>query len=64
MGESYTGVWGQSPQSPEANKILETKPPATGDWGQSLQPLEPRSLGMKLLALGNFYKFSEKLTQF
>ena len=33
MGGAVWGVWGRSPQPPEANGGLGAKPPAAGGWG-------------------------------
>jgi len=51
---AVVGVWGQSPQLPEANGGLGAKP----------QPLEARGLGAKTPALGDFYDFSTKIMHF
>ena len=32
-GGLFGGVWGRSPQPPEANGGLGEKPPAAGGWG-------------------------------
>ena len=38
MGGAVLGVWGRSPQPPEANGGLGAKPPAAGGWGFGAKP--------------------------
>ena len=33
MGRAVLGIWGQSPQPPEANGGMGAKPPVTGSMG-------------------------------
>ena len=41
------GVWGQSPQPPEANGGLGAKPPAAGGWGFGGKAPSRRRLGIR-----------------
>ena len=60
MGGAVWGVWGRSPQSPEANGGLGAKPPAAGGWGSGGKAPSRRrhgGLGTEPPALENFAFF-------
>ena len=60
MGGAVWGVWGRSPQPPEANGGLGAKPPAAGGWGfRGKAPSRRRhgGLGGGAIALENFAFF-------
>ena len=59
-GGAILGVWGRSPQPPEANGGLGAKPPATGGWGFGGKAPSRRrhgGLGAEPPALENFAFF-------
>ena len=60
----YFGVWGRSPQIPEANGGLRAKPPAAKDWesgGKAPSRRRHGRLEVEPPALENF-AFFEKIT--
>ena len=60
MGGAVLGVWGRSPQPPEANGGLGAKPPAAESWGFGGKAPSRRrhgGLGAKPRALENFAFF-------
>ena len=60
MGGAVWGVWGRSPQPPEANGGLGAKPPAAGGWGFGGKAPSRRKhggLGAEPPALENFAFF-------
>ena len=60
MGGAVWGVWGRSPQPPEANGGLGAKPPAAGGWGFGGKAPSRRrhgGLGAEPPALENFAFF-------
>ena len=60
MGGAFWGVWGRSPQPPEANGGLGAKPPAAGGWGFGGKAPSRRrhgGLGAEPPALENFAFF-------
>ena len=59
MGGAVLGVWGRSPQPPEANGGLGAKPPAAGGWGFGGKAPSRRRHG-GVLALENFAFFLQK----
>ena len=63
MGGAVLGVWGRSPQPPEANGGLGAKPPAAGGWGFGGKAPSRRrhgGLGAEPPALENFAFFLQK----
>ena len=63
MGGADLGVWGRSPQPPEANGGLGAKPPAAGNWGFGGKAPSRRrhgGVGAKPPALKNFAFFLQK----
>ena len=57
MGGAVFGVWGRSPQPPEANGGL-------GVWGKSPQPPEARGSGGGAPSAPKFCIFFAKITSF
>ena len=67
MGGAVVGVWGRSPQPPEANGGLGAKPPAAGDLGfEGKAPSRRRHGGLEAEppALENLAFFFAKITKF
>ena len=63
MGGAVLGVWGRSPQPPEANGGLGAKPPAAGGWGFGGKAPSRRrhgGVGAEPPALKNFAFFLQK----
>ena len=63
MGGAVLGVWGRSPQPPEANGGLGAKPPAAGGWGFGGKAPSHRrhgGVGAEPPALENFAFFLQK----
>ena len=64
MGGAVWGVWGWSPQPPEANGGVGAKPPAAGGWvgvwGQSPQSSEARGCGGEAPSAQKFCIFLQK----
>ena len=60
MGGAVWGVWGRSPQPPDASEGLGAKPPAAGGWGFGGKAPSRRrhgGLGAEPPALENFAFF-------
>ena len=63
MGGAVLGVWGRSPQPPEANGGLGASPPAAGGWGFGGKAPSRRrhgGVGAEPPALENFAFFLQK----
>ena len=66
-GGAVLGVWGRSPQPPEANGGLGAKPPAAGGWGFGGKAPSRRrhgGLGAEPPVFENFAFFFAKITSF
>ena len=65
MGGAVLGVWGRSPQPPEANWGLGAKPPAARGWGFAEKPPAAGGMGSgRSPQRSKILRFFAKITSF